>query len=251
MAEDDKEARRKKSLLKSSQGTSLKELPNIEQLQREAAGGSQPSPGDRSPKRGSSPSMPDHADNPASPVLQYRDEARSPSPSIHHHHHKDKSEKKDKEHHHHHHRGKSPGVEGVMPEMSRSASTLPSVPPPLQVTKSTGVLPDLISRPKTPPGEVKPQISRPPPTDDDDHVHHSAPAPTATGASEPLSSPTASAAAKNPLKYSMDSRLAAAVQKDLGPEDFRKLKLLGKGDVGKVYLVQRKVRPNDLVARAV
>lgn len=181
--------------------------------------------------------MPDHTDNPASPVFHYRDDTRSPSPSVtaHHHTHKDKSEKKDKEHHHHH-RGKSPGVDGAMNEMSRSATTLPNVPLTLQATKSTGVLPD-ITRPKTPPAEVKPQISRPPPTDDDDHVHHPVPA-----SAEPLS-PTASSAPKNPLKQSMDSRLASlANQKEIGPEDFRKVKLLGKGDVGKVYLVQRKVR---------
>lgn len=235
MGDDEKEQRRKKSLLKSSQGASLKDLPNIEQLQREAS--APHSSPDRSPPkpRSSSPSLPDRADHPASPVLQHRDETRSPSPSVHHHHHhKDKGEKKDKDHHHHH-RGKSPGVEPSATEFSRSASTLPNVvPPTLQVTKSAGVLPDLVrpdsSKSNPPGGDLKPHISRPPPTDDDDHAHPTAPPPGPA-------SPTGKAL--NPLKFSMDSRLPT---KEVGPEDFKKLKLLGRGDVGKVYLVQSKAR---------
>jgi hypothetical protein len=41
----------------------------------------------------------------------------------------------------------------------------------------------------------------------------------------------------------MDSHLAAkpGAYPEAGPEDFKKVKLLGKGDVGKVYLVQNKV----------
>jgi hypothetical protein len=227
MAEDDK-ARLRKSQLKSSQGASLKDLPNIEQLQRDASAHQMSTP-DRSPpkQRSASPSQPDRTDHPASPVLLHRerDDTRSPSPSVtHHHHHKDKSEKKDKEHHH---RGKSPGLGD---DLSRSATAIPTVTgaPNLSVTKSTGALPD---RPKTPPGEVKPHVSRPPPTDEDDHA----------GPTQALASPTTRPV--NTLKHSMDSHLAAkpGAYPEAGPEDFKKVKLLGKGDVGKVYLVQNKV----------
>ena len=37
-----------------------------------------------------------------------------------------------------------------------------------------------------------------------------------------------------------DSTPATSTSKGLGPEDFIKLRLLGKGDVGRVYLVRKK-----------